>query len=67
MADSYSTVSSPPSGGQPSTTEARTNRDSIKKGFSDIVKFADVSFSRARQVSGKILLEAVYTVHSCSS
>lgn len=49
MAESNSPSESPPPTGV-STTEARTNRDSIKKGFSDIVKFADVSFTRAKQV-----------------
>ncbi len=49
MADSSyeSSVGSPP----PSTTEARTNRDSIKKGFSDFRKFAGTNFTRAKQVS----------------
>lgn len=47
MAESdYSPSQSPPPGG---ATEARTNRDSIKKGFSDLVRFADVNFSRAKQ------------------
>ena len=37
----------PPPG---SSTEARMNRDSIKKGFSDFRKFAGTSFFRAKQV-----------------
>ena len=44
--------SSSPPPGQHSTTDARTNRDSIKKGFSDMVRFADLNFSRAKQVCG---------------
>ena len=49
MAESeYSPSQSPPPSG--ATTDARMNRDSIKKGFNDIMKFADVNFSRAKQV-----------------
>jgi len=36
-------------------TEARTNRDSIKKGFDDFRKFASTNLSRAVQVSSPIL------------
>ena len=45
MADSPS-----PPPGPGGSTEARTNRDSIKKGFNDFVKFADVNITRAKQV-----------------
>ena len=44
------------SGGVPltpgSATDARMNRDSIKKGFSDFRKFAGTNFFRAKQVGG---------------
>ncbi len=35
----------------PSTTDARTNRDSIKKGFYEFKRFASTNFTRAVQVS----------------
>lgn len=53
---SASSDSPPPVSG---TTETRKNRDSIKKGFSDIMKFADVNFTRARQVCMKTILHAL--------
>ena len=48
-----SSQSPPPTGPVPSggSTETRMNRDSIKKGFNDVMKFADVNFSRAKQVA----------------
>ncbi len=54
MAEERSSQSPPPSAPLSSSgsTEARTNRDSIKKGFNDMMKFADVNFSRAKQVCG---------------
>ena len=46
---SYSPSESPPPQSS-NTTEARLNRDSIKKGFNDLRKFADTNFTRAKQV-----------------
>lgn len=52
MAEADVSGTSPPFG---SSTEARMNRDSIKKGFSDFRKFAGTNFFRAKQVCDGIL------------